>query len=141
MLFDSKQRLLIVKPSYKAGWIIPGGVVEKDESPLRACIREVREEVGLNVKRMRMVGLDYVSAAKGKNENLQFIFYGGVLAATKIQRIKLQPDELADFQFAAVVTALKLLRKKMARRLPHCLRALEKNSCAYLEDGSPKVYV
>ncbi len=110
LLFDNKKRLLIVKPSYKSGWIIPGGVVEKNESPHRAVFREVREEIGLAVKRMKMVGLDYVSASKGKNENLQFIFFGGILPAAKIQAITLA-------SMVAKVTRDRLM-KKLHRKYP-----------------------
>lgn len=137
LFFDSQHRLLIVKPTYKSGWIIPGGVVEQNESPHQACCREVREEIGLALKWVVMVGLDYVSAVKGKDENLQFIFFGGILSSAKIRKIKLQLGELQAFKFVTVASALKLLRKKMARRLPHCLRAIEERSCVYLENGAP----
>ena len=30
MIFDRKHRLLILKPTYKKGWTIPGGVMEAD---------------------------------------------------------------------------------------------------------------
>ena len=34
LLFDERDRLLILDPSYKSGWTIPGGVMEADgESP------------------------------------------------------------------------------------------------------------
>src|SRR3989338_6212612 len=49
IMFDRKNRLLIVKPTYKDGWTIPGGVVDADESPRTACIREVKEEVSLDI--------------------------------------------------------------------------------------------
>src|SRR5690606_12767250 len=46
LLFDEAGRLLIVNPTYKDGWEIPGGAVEANESPLDGCIREIREELG-----------------------------------------------------------------------------------------------
>lgn len=137
LLFDEKERLLIVKPNYKTGWTIPGGVVEKNESPRQACVREVREEIGLVLKSMKLVGLDYIFDQKAKGENLQFIFYGGVLLAKKKQAIKLQKKELKDFNFVSLAQALVMLRKRMARRLPYCLNAIRRNTCAYLEDGVP----
>ena len=52
MIFDCKGRLLILKPTYKAGWTIPGGEMEADgETPWEACQREVAEECGLTVRR------------------------------------------------------------------------------------------
>ena len=50
MVFDGQGRLLILKPTYKSGWTIPGGVMEADgETPWDACRREVREETGIEV--------------------------------------------------------------------------------------------
>ncbi|MEO0768780.1 MAG: NUDIX hydrolase [Cyanobacteria bacterium J06649_4] len=42
LFFDSEGRLLILKPTYRNDWLIPGGVVEANESPRHACMREVR---------------------------------------------------------------------------------------------------
>jgi hypothetical protein len=45
LIFDEDGRLLILKPSYKKGWTIPGGQIEAaGESPWAACRREAREE-------------------------------------------------------------------------------------------------
>src|SRR5260370_33639858 len=55
LIFDQKARLLILKPTYKTGWTIPGGVMEAGgESPCEACVREVREECGLTVRAGRL---------------------------------------------------------------------------------------
>jgi 8-oxo-dGTP pyrophosphatase MutT (NUDIX family) len=43
---DSRGRVLLVEPSYKPNWEIPGGVVEADESPWAAATRELSEELG-----------------------------------------------------------------------------------------------
>jgi len=48
MLFNNKEQLLIVQPKYRSdGWLLPGGVVEKTESPRKTAIRETHEELGL----------------------------------------------------------------------------------------------
>ena len=44
-----KGRLLVLKPTYKGGWTIPGGVIEIGESPWEACRREAKEESGLDI--------------------------------------------------------------------------------------------
>jgi len=46
-------KLLLVKRKYepRAGdWCLPAGFQEYDESPLECCIREVKEETGLEIK-------------------------------------------------------------------------------------------
>src|SRR5207245_11066365 len=60
LIFDRKGRLLILKPTYKTGWTIPGGVMEADgESPWQACQREVREECGLTALAGRLACMDF----------------------------------------------------------------------------------
>ena len=46
---DAAGRVLLVEPTYKDVWELPGGMVEADESPLAACRRELREELGIEV--------------------------------------------------------------------------------------------
>jgi ADP-ribose pyrophosphatase YjhB (NUDIX family) len=48
LLFDAADRILLVQPTYKRSWEIPGGVVEADESPHTAVCRELKEELGLH---------------------------------------------------------------------------------------------
>ena len=40
-------RVLLVKPSYRSVWTMPGGVSERGESPIDCMRRELREETGI----------------------------------------------------------------------------------------------
>jgi 8-oxo-dGTP diphosphatase len=135
LFFNDRDELLIVKPNYKDGWLIPGGTVEANESPRVAAIRETKEEIGLDISKQQMLCLDYVTYADIAQENIQFIFYGGVLTQNQIDSIQLQNDELDEFKFVSTSDAVKILRPRLARRLPHCLEALRTNTVAYLENG------
>lgn len=44
-------------PPDEGRWVLPGGLVEPDETAREACAREVREEVGLAVDVREFVGL------------------------------------------------------------------------------------
>jgi len=44
-------------PPFEGHWVLPGGYVERDETASEACVREVREEVGLDVEVVAFVGL------------------------------------------------------------------------------------
>lgn len=135
LVLDQKNRIVIVNPSYKKQWALPGGVVEKNESPKKACEREVEEELGIKLKVTKLLCIDYISRTKQKNENLQFVFYCGKLNKNQIAKIKVPKDELLGFRFVDIKTALKLLRPKIRRRLPKCIKALNNNTTAYLENG------
>ena len=79
LFLDEKGRILVVRPTYKQNWEIPGGTIEEDESPRQACIREVKEELGLDTSIGQLLCVDYTTRTDRKSESLQFVFYGGVL--------------------------------------------------------------
>lgn len=37
ILFFYQNKLLILKPNYKPFWLLPGGVIDANESPLAVC--------------------------------------------------------------------------------------------------------
>lgn len=43
-------RLLLVRTVYRQGWGLPGGMLERGEAPAAAVVRELREELGLDVE-------------------------------------------------------------------------------------------
>jgi len=51
VLFDAKGRILLVKRKYepkKGEWCLPGGFFEMGETPKQCCLRELKEETGLD---------------------------------------------------------------------------------------------
>jgi 8-oxo-dGTP diphosphatase len=134
LFFDERGRLLIVNPTYKETWEIPGGVVEPNESPREAAIREVAEELGLVCRLKRLLCVDYKSETGTSIESVQFIFLGPVLNAEMINRIRLPREELSEFRLLAPEKAVKFLNKKLCRRVLHCLNVLESPVTLYLEE-------
>lgn len=47
---DLEGRVLLVRQPYRAGWGLPGGFLKRGETPEECAVREVREEVGLDVE-------------------------------------------------------------------------------------------
>ncbi|MGH2686300.1 MAG: GNAT family N-acetyltransferase [Actinomycetota bacterium] len=56
-IIDDRDRLLLMHRVDADVWEMPGGGVEDGESPWAAAVREVREEVGLEVSVERLVGV------------------------------------------------------------------------------------
>ncbi len=55
---DARGRILLVKRNEVTGlWGFPGGAVEPGESVAETVVREVREETGLEIKPMGLVGI------------------------------------------------------------------------------------
>jgi 8-oxo-dGTP pyrophosphatase MutT (NUDIX family) len=129
-----KGRLLILKPTYKGGWTIPGGVVEIGESPWEACRRETREECGLEVSAARLVCLDFLRPKPGRPGGMRFLFDCGVFDDAVLGAVVIQPAEIAESRLLPLKAALPLLSGPVRRRV----RAAHKSTrVRYLEDGRP----
>jgi 8-oxo-dGTP diphosphatase len=135
LIFDRSGRLLILKPTYKSGWTIPGGVMEADgETPWQACQREVREETGIELRSGRLACVDFRPARPGRPGGIRFLFDCGRLAGKQVAAITVQPEEVSEYQFALSAQALGLLRPPISRRVRAALSA---RSVLYLENGRP----
>jgi 8-oxo-dGTP pyrophosphatase MutT (NUDIX family) len=133
-LFDPQGRFLIVKPTYRDHWLMPGGLVEADESPTHGAIREVREELGLVIDKLDLVCVAYHRDDDGiKGDRVVFVFDGASLSVAQISAISLGEDELTECRFVTVDEALPLLGPLFEKRIPAALQARKQNRICYLE--------
>ncbi len=71
---DGEGRILGVRTTYlDSGWMLPGGRVERSETPHGAAVRETQEETGLQVRLDRLV---FIDARRPKD--VSFVFLGAV---------------------------------------------------------------
>lgn len=135
MILDQSQRLLILKPSYKQKWTIPGGQIEEDgESPWEACRRETFEECGLRVERGRLVCVDFLRPRPDPHRpgGVRFLFHCGVLDNDALSAIKLHEDEIVEHRFVELDEAFSLLSGPLRRRVR---AGAGRKRCVYLEEG------
>jgi len=135
LVFDRAGRLLILKPTYKSGWTIPGGVMEADgETPWEACQREVHEETGIEVHAGRLACMDFRRPRPGNPGGIRFLFDCGALGDEDLAGIVVQAEEISEYRFTALPEALTLLRGPIRRRVR---AASAGRRLIYLEDGRP----
>jgi len=133
LIFDRAGRLLILKPTYKSGWTIPGGVMEADgETPWEACQREVREECGIDVRHGRLVCMDFRRPRPGKPGGIRFLFHCGAIGEESLAAIVIQAEEISEYRLAPMAEARPLLRPPIRRRVQAATSA---RGLVYLEDG------
>ncbi len=135
LIGDGGGRILILKPTYKAGWTVPGGQIEEDgESPWEGCRREVLEETGLTVSAGRLVCVDFLRPKARRPGGLRFLFDCGSVGGTQKDGIVLQADEIEEYRWADPEEAVRRLSGPVGRRVGRVLAA---TGPLYLEEGVP----
>ena len=134
LFFDDTGRILLVQPTYKDHWDIPGGYVETGETPAEAAAREVREELGIDATVGPLLVADW-APHPNEGDKLLLIFDGGVLTTDQLDGIRLQRDELTSYAFRDPTDAIALLIPRLSRRVAAAVNAHQASRTIYLECG------
>ncbi|MFF7228906.1 MULTISPECIES: NUDIX domain-containing protein [unclassified Streptomyces] len=107
----------MLEPTYKEYREIPGGCVEVGESPLQACVREGREELGNSPEIGRLLAVDW-APGPAEGDKVRYLFDGGVLPAELRDRIEWQVTEIGAYGFHPS-TSTRRLPPVGRRHWPH----------------------
>ncbi|MCA1571114.1 MAG: NUDIX hydrolase [Chloroflexi bacterium] len=109
LVTDELDRLLVVRTTYLGPeWMLPGGRVERGETPHGAAVRETLEETGMHVSIDRLALVDAHHA-----DDVSFVFRG------RVEGGELEP------QFGEIAEAGWVDRAEIARTSPRLDRLLE----------------
>ncbi|MFH8559178.1 MULTISPECIES: NUDIX domain-containing protein [Streptomyces] len=136
LFFNDQDQVLLVKPSYKPKWEIPGGYIERGESPLTACRREVEEELGITPVIGPLLVVDW-APSEAEGDKVLYVFDGGQLHSEEMAGIKLASDELLAAEFHPADDIDELLITRLARRVKAAITARAQALTVYLEHGEP----
>jgi len=98
IITDNEGRVLLLKHRFRPspGWGVPGGFIEPGEQPEEALRRELREEVELEVKHVKL----FTTRTFSQPQQIEIVFTARAIADTErlsfeIQRVAwFSPDEL-----------------------------------------------
>ena len=119
-IIKDKNRLLIAKRHSKdplgGKWEFPGGKIEPDETPQECLVREIKEELGVDVE----IGPFYDdNVYSSQDHDIHLLFYwaevinGEVIPVVHDDLKWITIDELANFDFApADIPIVKRLMKE-----------------------------
>jgi ADP-ribose pyrophosphatase YjhB (NUDIX family) len=134
LIFDEADRVLLVRPTYKPGWEIPGGYLYPGETPSEGAARELKEELGLTTPIGRLLVADW-APHPSEGDKLLFVFDGGLI--TDADRAHLIPDgvEIDEYAFHHETQLDALLIPRLARRVHAAFTSRASGRTLYLEHG------
>lgn len=132
LFFDDQGRVLLVHPTYKDTWDIPGGYVERGESPAAACRRELAEELDIDsTPHQRLIAVDW-APSESEGDKLLFLFDCGRLDT---ERITLDGRELDRWEWVEPAHLDRYVTDRIASRI----RSAVAGVTPYLEHGMSPV--
>ncbi|MEV0595987.1 NUDIX hydrolase [Nonomuraea cavernae] len=139
LIRDDHGRVLLVDPTYKPNWDLPGGMAEANEPPLDALRRELAEELALHLpaSRMTLVCVDWVPPHGPWDDSVMMIFTAGTLTPDQAAALRITDAELGAFEFCTHEQAQARLRPYVWARLYAAITAADTGTVAYLHNGHP----
>lgn len=137
---DDADRVLLVEPSYKPLWEMPGGTVDEGEAPWTTARREVLEEIGLDRPLGRPLVIDYVADDGRMPEGIAFVFDGGSISEREVAALVLTDPEILQARLFELDEARLNLKPTLARRLAVALDAARAGELLLCDNGHPLTY-
>jgi 8-oxo-dGTP pyrophosphatase MutT (NUDIX family) len=99
----AENKFLLIKHIFSGSWVFPGGHIELGEEPSVAAMREVREEVGISLDDVTLVG-SFTHNTEGKIDTV-FSFYK---ILDRIPEVKLDTKESTEYSWFEINSNLPL---------------------------------
>jgi Isopentenyldiphosphate isomerase len=127
-LVDDSGRILVQRRSfscliYPGYWTLTTGHVQSGEGGEEACIREVKEELGVDVTPDQLILIKRIVRAAGEHMiwDLFLVRYN-----TQKRRFKLAPDEVAEVRWLTPDQLRKMIKEEMIFYYPEMFDVIAK---------------
>jgi len=134
---DGTSRVLLCELVYKREWDLPGGVVDRGESPAECVVREVREELSLDVAVRSLLAVNWLPPLLGWGDATVFVFDLGVVDPHFTDAARLEVREIRGVHWAAPHEWPARVAPYNARLLDALMQSPGNAGTLYLEDGAP----
>ena len=134
---DSAGRVLLCELVYKPDWDLPGGVVEPGESPRDGIVREVNEELGIDVVAGDLLAVDWLPPWAGWDDACVLIFDLGEHDADLVRDAVLEPREIAAVHWCDAELVRSRSRAPTAARVEQVLARRPGAGAVFLHGGRP----
>jgi 8-oxo-dGTP diphosphatase len=135
VLRDEQGRIALVRNTYRDGWSLPGGVVDDNEPPADAAIREVLEELGHEAQgEAKLLSVQWAARGHGPVQFLSLTFDVGICEDPSV--LVPQEEEIAEIAFFAPDELPEGVRPFMRHRIQAIIDG-GFHDVAYLEEKQP----
>lgn len=97
LLVRESGEVLFLKPTYRLGWGLPGGLLDRHEHPEETAQREVAEELGIHIERP----IAYRTAVDPRRQTVTW-FAMSYVNKEQIAAIRPDPVEIAEVYWVAI---------------------------------------
>lgn len=100
----SQGQILVIRKSYRKGWWVPGGLLNKGETWEQAAVRETFEEVGMRIDEAHLVFIKEMPGDLGPNDRIHLF----EVEIDRPEDVKIDGREIIGAEFITPQEALKL---------------------------------
>ena len=130
--------VLLCELTYKKDWDLPGGVVDPDESPAHCVVREIDEELGIEVTVHGLLAVNWLPPYRGWDDALLCLFDLGVVDPAILEHATLLRREIRGAHWVGPGALADHVAPYTAAMLSEVLPAVtaeEPAGTAYIEDS------
>lgn len=132
LIVSESGRVLMVATLYRDALVLPGGIIERDESPAHAAEREVLEETGLHVTVTRLLAVEHLPAQlPSRTSGLRFVFDCDPVADDV--PLTPQPGEVTELLWLEREQAIARHTERGRHRLRAVFDAHDQSTTTYLD--------
>ncbi len=138
LITDPWDRVCLLETTFKDDWELPGGIVNPSESPWTGTVREIGEELSLELPVGRVLVIDWLAPYLGWDDAVELIFDGGQVSAEQADAIVPDPVEIRAVHWLTPDKAADKMAPFARGRMLAAVACRLGGGTQYLERGLPR---